>query len=44
VVVWGSGTPMRDFMHGDDIAATSVHVMNLADQVPHRRSVCLGNR
>jgi GDP-L-fucose synthase len=30
VVVWGSGRPMREFMHVDDMAAASVHVMNLA--------------
>ncbi len=29
VVVWGTGKPMREFLHVDDIAAASVHVMNL---------------
>ena len=29
VVVWGSGTPMREFLHVDDMAQASVHVMNL---------------
>ncbi|WP_192034453.1 GDP-L-fucose synthase [Halomonas sp. YLGW01] len=29
VVVWGSGTPMREFLHVDDMAAASVHVMEL---------------
>ena len=29
VVVWGSGQPMREFLHVDDMAAASVHVMNL---------------
>jgi GDP-L-fucose synthase len=29
VVVWGSGTPMREFLHVDDMAAASVHVMRL---------------
>ncbi len=29
VVVWGSGRPMREFLHVDDMAAASVHVMNL---------------
>ena len=32
VVVWGSGTPMREFLHVDDMAAASVHVMNLPPQ------------
>ena len=29
VVVWGSGRPLREFLHVDDMAAASVHVMNL---------------
>nr|WP_010133601.1 GDP-L-fucose synthase [Microbulbifer agarilyticus] len=29
VVVWGSGKPMREFLYVDDMAAASVHVMNL---------------
>lgn len=29
VVVWGTGTPMREFLHVDDMAAACVHVMNL---------------
>jgi GDP-L-fucose synthase len=30
VMVWGSGAPMREFLHVDDMAAASVHVMNLS--------------
>ncbi|MGS9140260.1 NAD-dependent epimerase/dehydratase family protein, partial [Salmonella enterica subsp. enterica serovar Infantis] len=33
VVVWGSGTPMREFLHVDDMAASSIHVMELAREV-----------
>lgn len=29
VVVWGTGKPMREFLHVDDMAAASIHVMNL---------------
>lgn len=29
VVVWGSGAPMREFLHVDDMAAASIYVMNL---------------
>ena len=29
VVIWGSGNPMREFLHVDDMAAASVHVMAL---------------
>lgn len=33
VVVWGSGKPMREFLHVDDMAAACLHVMNLAPEV-----------
>lgn len=33
VVVWGTGTPMREFLHVDDMAAASVFVMNLPRDV-----------
>lgn len=33
VVIWGSGTPMREFLHVDDMAAACVHVMNLPPAV-----------
>lgn len=29
VMAWGSGSPMREFLHVDDMAAASVFVMNL---------------
>ena len=29
VTVWGSGLPMREFLHVDDMAQACVHVMNL---------------
>jgi len=29
VVIWGSGTPKREFLYVDDMAAASVYVMNL---------------
>ncbi len=29
VEVWGSGTPRREFLHVDDMAAACLHVMNL---------------
>lgn len=31
VVVWGSGTPRREFLHVDDMAAASVFVMELEE-------------
>jgi (2R)-ethylmalonyl-CoA mutase len=29
VIIWGSGSPMREFLYVDDMAAASVYVMNL---------------
>ncbi|CAD5541804.1 GDP-L-fucose synthase [Escherichia coli] len=33
VIVWGTGTPMREFLYVDDMAAASVHVMELEDTI-----------
>ncbi|ELE1960808.1 GDP-L-fucose synthase [Vibrio fluvialis] len=33
VVVWGTGTPMREFLYVDDMAAASVHVMELDNEI-----------
>ena len=32
VVIWGSGTPLREFMHVDDLADASVFLMNNYDE------------
>ncbi|MDP2485789.1 GDP-L-fucose synthase [Pseudoalteromonas marina] len=32
VVAWGSGKPMREFLHVDDMAAASIYVMNLNNE------------
>lgn len=32
VIAWGTGKPMREFLHVDDMAAASIHVMNLSDE------------
>ncbi len=32
VVVWGTGTPRREFLHVNDMAAASVHVMELPSE------------
>ena len=29
ITIWGSGKPMREFLHVDDMAAASIHIMNL---------------
>ncbi len=36
VVIWGTGTPMREFLHVDDMAAACLHVMDL--EADHWRS------
>ena len=33
VVAWGSGKPMREFLHVDDMATASIHVMELDKSV-----------
>lgn len=30
IVVWGSGTPMREFLHVDDMASACLHLMNIS--------------
>lgn len=30
ITIWGTGTPRREFLYVDDMAAASVHVMNLS--------------
>ena len=31
IVVWGTGTPRREFLYSDDLAAACAHLMQLAD-------------
>ncbi len=38
VVVWGSGKPMREFLHVDDMAEASIFVMNLDTETYHRET------
>jgi GDP-L-fucose synthase len=33
VVIWGTGTPQREFLHVDDMAAACVHVLSLSKDV-----------
>ena len=38
VVVWGSGRPMREFLHVDDMAEASLFVMDLEDAIYARET------
>lgn len=33
VVIWGTGTPRREFLYVDDMAEASVHIMELEDDI-----------
>nr|WP_319491144.1 GDP-L-fucose synthase [uncultured Desulfobacter sp.] len=39
VTVWGTGAPMREFLHVDDMADASVAVMSLPDSIVDRQLV-----
>jgi GDP-L-fucose synthase len=39
VTIWGAGTPRREFLYVDDMAAASVHVMNLDRQIYETRTL-----
>ncbi len=36
VVVWGTGTPRREFLHGDDMADACVHLLSLPDSTTNQ--------
>jgi GDP-L-fucose synthase len=40
VTIWGTGTPRREFLYVDDMAAASVHVMNL-DKALYDQANCI---
>lgn len=35
VVIWGTGTPLREFLHVDDLARGVIHCMNVYDGYDH---------
>ena len=36
--IWGDGTPMREFLHVDDMASASLHVLNLGSDIYKRNT------
>jgi len=38
VLIWGTGTPMREFLHVDDMAAACLHVMDLPQAAYQRHT------
>jgi GDP-L-fucose synthase len=42
VVVWGTGTPKREFLYVDDMARASIHLMNIDKNIydKHTSSMC----
>lgn len=38
VVIWGTGTPKREFLHVDDMAAGALHVMRLPKDICERET------
>jgi GDP-L-fucose synthase len=36
VVIWGTGTPRREFLHVDDMADACVHLVSLSDEAVDR--------
>ncbi|AWB33034.1 GDP-L-fucose synthase [Orrella marina] len=38
VTIWGTGTPMREFLYVDDMAAACIHVMNLDNETYRRHT------
>ncbi len=35
VMIWGTGTPKREFLHVDELAAACVHIMTLNEETYH---------
>lgn len=42
VVIWGTGTPRREFLHVDDLAASLIHLLNL-DSPPDLLNIGTGS-
>lgn len=38
VIIWGTGTPRREFLHADDLAEAAIYVMGLPKNIWHENS------
>ena len=38
VIIWGTGTPRREFLHADDLAEAATYVMELPKNIWHENS------
>jgi GDP-L-fucose synthase len=43
VIIWGTGTPRRDFLYVDDMARASIHLMNLDKKIYYEQTLPLYN-
>lgn len=38
IIIWGTGLPMREFLHVDDLAKACIHVMNIKKEVYQQKT------
>jgi GDP-L-fucose synthase len=43
VIIWGTGTPKREFLYVDDMARASIHLMNLDKKIYYEQTLPLRN-
>ena len=43
VIIWGSGTPKREFLYVDDLAKASIHLMNLDKKTYYEQTLPMCN-
>jgi GDP-L-fucose synthase len=43
VIIWGTGTPKREFLYVDDLAQAAIHVMNADKKIYDEQTLSVGN-
>jgi GDP-L-fucose synthase len=38
VIIWGTGSPMREFLHVDDLAKACIHIMNIKKEAYQQKT------